>query len=302
MLQPILLRRFLFSVSAYFCFLSLSSGHQLYLQPDEYKTPNAEDLNIWVYDGSFDRSTWAVKTTQIITLEAHGPTGSQSIDQETWEVTKAGSKFWRAQQNFLGSLGARYIRYSSSFTIQPKVEGSYVIGLNITPGRIAMEREAYIHYLEKEAFSSFHLDDLPQAQDKEMFREQFKKSAKTIVQSGARITDNVLQPIGLMAEILPTVHPARIKVGDVVDLMILLNGNPLPGQNVLAGPKAGMFSNSEESGTVYTSNEAGIISLPITEPGTWWLKFIHLQPVSMDEGVDKVDFVSNWGSLTFEVN
>lgn len=289
------------------CLLILISGshiwgHQLYLRPDTVKAEAGQPVKIWVHDGDFDRSTYAIPSKQIVSLEINGPAGQRALDQSSWEQTKAGSKAWRAWQNLIGRLGGHYIRYSSSFEVVPESQGSFAIGLRIHPGRIAMEREAYLHYLHKEAFSSFELEDLPGMEHKAILRDQYLKAAKTIIQSGDELTDNVLQPLGLMAEIVPLVHPGRIKVGDVADFRVLLDGAPLPGQNVLAGPKAGMLKHSEESGSVYTTNRMGVLSIPITESGTWWLKFIHLEPVDIKEHSEEVDFISKWGSLTFVVN
>jgi hypothetical protein len=46
----------------------------------------------------------------------------------------------------------------------------------------------------------------------------------------------------------------------------------------------------------YRADAAGVVRVPITRRGKWYVKFIRMEPVK-----DSVDYESKWASLTFEV-
>ena len=45
------------------------------------------------------------------------------------------------------------------------------------------------------------------------------------------------------------------------------------------------------------SNAEGIATIPLSVPGTWYIKFINMARVR----ADTVDYESKWATLTFQV-
>ena len=132
----------------------------------------------------------------------------------------------------------------------------------------------------------------------DVIKERYTKFAKTIVQVGKTISDNVTKPVGHRVEIVPTQNPAQTKKGGTLTFLILMNGDPLPDQNVVFGREPGAFKNPEDTILVIKSDSQGMLNLPITHEGLWWVHFINIQPADED---DEMDFVSLWSSLTFRI-
>lgn len=72
-----------------------------------------------------------------------------------------------------------------------------------------------------------------------------------------------------------------------------LHGAPAIRQYVVAGSDPGSGVLAERG---YRADSAGVVRVSITRRGTWYVKFIHMEPVK-----DSVDYESKWASLTFQV-
>ena len=285
---------FLFGVG-----MCVSQGHDLFLRPESYQAKPNSSLKILVFNGSFEESVNTLQPGSVDKTEMRGPSKQEILNTSSWESVDAGSKLWRASQETAGILGGTNLRHTSSFAVTPDKPGSYVLGMTLKAYRIALALEPFDEYLKTDAYSDIELADHGFDSSNDQVKERYTKLAKTIIQVGDKISDKVIEPLGLLVEIVPMTNPSLVHKGDVFEFRLLNEGEPLINQAVVVGRKMGAFRSSENSQMVIHSNAEGIVSLPITHPGNWWLKFIHLE-AALEE--DTMDFISRWASLTFEIN
>ncbi|MCZ6673574.1 MAG: DUF4198 domain-containing protein [Verrucomicrobia bacterium] len=279
--------------------LGVVYGHDLFLRPEAYRIDPKDAVKILVFDGTFDESVYPVPRGSVDKLEMSGSHDRITLPIDSWERVRSGSKIWRATQKTAGILGGTNLTHTSSFVVTPSTEGSHTIVLTLYEFRVALSLEDFTGYLRGEAANEMDLSIYGFSNPTESIKERFTKVAKTIVHVGDKLSDDVTKPLGLLVEIVPMSNPGTAKKGDTLEFQILEEGKPLINQSVVVGRKMGFFKDSDSSKIVLHSNDKGIVSLPITHPGVWWLKFILLQPAPED---DAMDFFSRWSSLTFEVN
>lgn len=282
------------------CLLAASStsAHDLFLRPASYHWELGEVPKILVFDGTFYESIYSVPRSSVDQLELLSPTGKSIHDTLTWATVKPNSSLWRSGKKSKGALAGVELRHTSAFEIKPEAEGSHLIGLTLREFRVALSVEDFSEYVDTEVAGDIDPAKYGFSDPGAIVRERFTKCAKTLIQVGKSTTDEAMKPMGLLVEIVPESHPARAQPGDVLHFQLLEEGRPIPNQPVIIGRKMNKVTEKEASHLVLRSNKEGLISLPVTHSGVWWLKFIRLQPTP--EG-DPMDFFSRWASLTFEI-
>ena len=274
---------------------SVISGHMIYLRPSSYQINPGEAAKVIVLDGTFEESVIAVAETSINKLQIRSPRRQFKQNLDSWKSLEEGTKLWRHTK---AAIGGDHLKHTSLFEIIPKDEGSYMISLEQKAFRVAAYVEEFREYLKTELASSLDLAALGFTDDKAIIKERYIKCAKTLVQVGDVMTDQVTEPMNLLMEIVPMTHPAEIKPGDTLQFKVLEKRKPIRGQSVFVGRNRGQSDGDEEAPLILVSDEKGVISLPITHQGIWWMKFVDIQPASKR---DSMDFVSRWASLTFEI-
>jgi uncharacterized GH25 family protein len=83
-------------------------------------------------------------------------------------------------------------------------------------------------------------------------------------------------------------------VGDTLAVRCLVDGRPIAQQLVIAGGERDATRIPEAR--VRTAAD-GVARFVIRTPGKWYIKFIHMVPVSGDS----VNYESKWATLTFQV-
>ncbi len=121
-------------------------------------------------------------------------------------------------------------------------------------------------------------------------RERFYRYAKALL-TGLASSAAVTKPLGLDYEIVPDADPtARLAP---FHGRILYEGKPLANAVVVA------LLHGEPSVQLRTHSDAqGTISLPLTRPGIWLIKSVHMVRASF---FSSEDWDSMWASLTFEI-
>jgi hypothetical protein len=267
----------------------------LFLRPEAYRAESGSTKKVLVFNGSFAGSINSVSLSVVDELISRGAAGTVSVPTDSWTKTKTRSGFWRS---FLKSDTAN-LKNTNSFDLKLSQAGSQVVGITLHPSRIAMEPEAFLDYLKTEVYTEINLADHGIVGPNDLVRERYIKMAKTLIQVGDQVTNEVIKPLGQLAEIVPLTHPNLAKKGDQLKFQILLEGTPLAQQTVAVGRQQKTNHETDEDRILLISDETGTIEFPITHTGVWWLKFIHIRRAS-DE--DTMDFDSFWGSLTFEIN
>ena len=274
---------------------SILSGHMVFLRPSSYQLAPDTPAQVLVLDGTYEESLIPVVETSVDKLQIRSPRRQSTQRLRSWETLEEGTKLWRqAEEVFEGAD----LKHASLFEITPKDEGSYMISLELKAFRVAAYADEFREYLQTELASSLDLAEFGFTDDKAIIKERFIKVAKTLVQVGDVTSDQVTKPMNLLMEIVPMTHPAEIQVGDILQFKVMEKRKPIRGQSVFVGRNQGLSDGDEEEPMVLVSDDKGVISLPITHEGIWWMYFVDIQPAPRR---DTMDFVSQWASLTFEI-
>jgi uncharacterized GH25 family protein len=100
--------------------------------------------------------------------------------------------------------------------------------------------------------------------------------------------------LGYPAEIVPLRNPYGTRIGDTLAVRALVDGRPVVNQLVIAGGESGGRAMVE---TRARSDTSGVARFALSGPGKWYVKFIHMVPLSGDS----VNYDSKWATLTFQV-
>ena len=118
---------------------------------------------------------------------------------------------------------------------------------------------------------------------------------KTVIQVGDARTPGFDAVLNYPAEIVPLDNPYATKVGGVVRARVLVDGRPVANQLVIAGGRTPSGARLAVSNV--RSGQDGVARVTIGSPGYWYIKFIHMVPVTGDT----VNYESKWATLTFQV-
>ncbi len=100
--------------------------------------------------------------------------------------------------------------------------------------------------------------------------------------------------LGYPAEIVPVTNPYFLVLGDTLAVRCLVDGKPVAQQLVIAG---GQRDTSAIPEIRARSGPDGVARFVIRTTGKWYVKFIHMMPLSGDS----VNYESKWATLTFQV-
>jgi uncharacterized GH25 family protein len=120
---------------------------------------------------------------------------------------------------------------------------------------------------------------------------------KAIFQVGDARSDHWRAPLGYPAELVPLRNPYTMQPGDTLALQCLVGGKPVASQFVMIGGRKGRTGDVRLPATTARCNSDGVVHVPLSQPGRWFVKFIHMTRVNDGEA----DYASQWASLTFEV-
>ena len=126
-------------------------------------------------------------------------------------------------------------------------------------------------------------------------KERYEKHVKSIVQVGDARTAGFGTVLGYPAEIVPLENPYSLAKGASLRVRILVDGQPVAGQYVTYGARTASGGTIAEQG--HRSGADGVVAIPITSPGVWYVKFINLR--KMPKQADEVTHQSKWATLTF---
>jgi uncharacterized GH25 family protein len=187
-----------------------------------------------------------------------------------------------------GSLGRDPAGY-----LQIDQTGTHLIGYQSTFQLTRMDPETFLKYLESEGLDQARGLYLEAGNTVDKVSEQFKRHAKSLVQSGAAFSrDDSRLEIGYELELVPEENPYRLKPGDRLGLQLLYQGQPAEGIQVSA------FSKTEPQHVQQQTTDAtGRVSVTLDRAGPWLIKAVqinhrpNLQPA----------WESHWASLTFSI-
>jgi hypothetical protein len=269
------MRRLIPPAAALLALLALAataSAHDLFLRLESYFVPPGTPVVIRVLNGTFVKSEGTVQRNRLREITLAAPGRRLLLDTTAWSDTS---------------------KTMSTLSLQTSEPGTYVIGASTKPRLIALSGKDFNAYLEEDGLPDVLSARRRSGQLGKLARERYHKHVKAIVQVGDARTDDYRVEYGYPAELIPLSNPYALHVGQMLAFRCLVDGAPARRQYVMAGYDAG---SGKIAARGYRADTVGVVRVPITRRGKWYVKFIRMEPVQ-----DSVDYESKWASLTFEV-
>jgi hypothetical protein len=251
---------------------TLLLAHDLFLKLDSYYVPPNTAVRVAVLNGTFSTSEGAVTADRLLDLSVVGPTQRRAIPRASWKP--AGDTTW--------------------LSVQTAAPGTYVIGASLSPRQIALSGEDFNSYLREDGIPDVLNARTLNGELGRAVRERYQKHVKAILQVGNDHSDAFGVVLGYPAEIVPLSNPYGTRIGDTLAVRALVDGRPVVNQLVIAGGESDGRAMVE---TRARSDTSGVARFALSGPGKWYVKFIHMVPVSGDS----VTYDSKWATLTFQV-
>ncbi len=253
--------------------VAVAAAHDMFLKPTRYFAPENSEVRVRVLNGTFTKSENSIARNRLADASVVTPVRRITLDTTEWSV--AGD--------------------TSTFHIHTRAAGTYVIGASTKPSVIALSADDFNLYLKE--------DGIPDALDARQkagemgkaVKERYHKHIKALVQVGNDRSAHFATVLGYPAELVPVENPYDLASGASLRLKTLVDGKPVAGQLVLYGGTTADDKGIEARNV--RSNAEGVVTIPLSTAGTWYVKFIHMARVNGDS----VDYESKWASLTFQV-
>lgn len=251
---------------------TLLLGHDLFLKLDSYFVPPNTAVRVAVLNGTFSMSEGAVTPDRLLDLSLVGPAQRRAIPRTSWKPS--GDTTW--------------------LSVQTGAPGTYVIGASLSPRQIALSGEDFNSYLKEDGIPDVLNARTLNGELGKAVRERYHKHVKAVLQVGDARTDAFGTVLGYPAEIVPLANPYGTRIGDTLAVRTLVDGKPAANQLVIAG---GERDGRKMAETRTRSDSAGVARFALSGAGKWYIKFIHMVPVTGDS----VSYESKWATLTFQV-
>jgi hypothetical protein len=245
----------------------------MFLRPTRHFAPENAEVRIRVLNGTFVRSENSIARNRLADVSVVSPTRRSPLDTAEWSVTGD----------------------TSTFHIHTRGAGTYVVGVSTKPNMIELSADDFNLYLKEDGIPDI-LDARQRAGElQKPAKERYSKHVKTLVQVGQDRSDHYATVMGYPAELVPMENPYSLSAGGTLRVRTLVDGKPAGNQYVLYGGRTENDDGIEQKST--RSNAEGIASIPVSQGGTWYVKFINMVPVKGDS----VTHESKWATITFQV-
>jgi len=226
-------------------------------------------------NGTFSKSENAIEWSRVADLSVVAPSGRVTIDSARWSTRGDTSR----------------LSYTTG------AAGTYVVGLSTKPREFELPAKDFNQYLADDGIPDILAERQRDGSDAHAAKERYHKHVKAIFQVGEARSDAWKTPLGYPAELVPLENPYAVRAGATLGFLCLVDGKPLANQLVMVGGREGTTGDTRLPAKALRSDGKGIVRVPITKAGRWYVKFIRMVRVS--DGM--VDYESKWASLTFEV-
>ncbi|HSE42600.1 MAG TPA: DUF4198 domain-containing protein [Acidobacteriota bacterium] len=253
-----------------FAFQSFLFAHDLYLRGNPFRmdTPGKLKVSMNLAEAFPGREEpWRADKTSSFTI--NGPSGIRKIEDKP----------------------------KLSPTVDLSEEGTYVVGWSATPSYINIDAAHFNEYLDAEGHTNVIKIRKERNQEDKGGTEKYSRYLKTMIQVGSKLTDQYKVPLGFKIEIVPQTNPYSLKVGESLDVEVLLDGKPLPDNAVMA-----TYDTHSKEHDVYAqlirTDEKGKAKINFTNSGVWMIRSNHMAELQNDP---KAEWESHWANLSFQV-
>lgn len=130
-------------------------------------------------------------------------------------------------------------------------------------------------------------------------RERYARYAKVVLRTGAGAANHVTRPVGLKSELVPSVDPSSLKVGDRLTVQLLTDGRPVVGVRI-AGISASAAATSSYQPATAMTDANGNVTFKLDHDGAWLLRTLHMVRVPPTDN-PPADWESYWVTLAFRL-
>ena len=171
--------------------------------------------------------------------------------------------------------------------------GFEVIGYRSRATLIELDTETFDDYLRAEGLDAALSARAGREAAGGPVREIFSRSAKSLLKVGQGDgADDFDRRLGLRLELVPGSDPSAPADDEPLPFVLLHEGVPLAGAQVVAIPAA-----DRAAPRSCRTDRHGRARLLLDRPGAWLVKVVHMVPAPATSGAD---WESLWASLTFE--
>lgn len=253
--------------------VTAAAAHDMFLKPTRHFAPENAEVRIRVLNGTFVRSENSIARNRLADLSVVSPTRRSSLDTAEWSVTGD----------------------TSTFHIHTRGAGTYVVGVSTKASVIELSGDDFNLYLKDDGIPDMLEARTRAGELNKPARERYSKHVKTLIQVGQARSAHYATVMGYPAELVPLENPYSLSTGGTLRVRTLVDGKPAGNQYVLYGGQTASDAGIEQKNT--RSNAEGIASIPLSQGGTWYVKFINMVPVRGDS----VTHESKWATITFQV-
>lgn len=260
-----------------FAVVAAAWGHDMFLRPTRMFVGENMRVLVRLLNGTFSESENSIARHRLLDVAIVSPKGRAALDTAQWTVEGD----------------------TSTFAFQTGEAGTYVLGTSTRPNIIELTGAEFNEYLQSDG-----IPDELEARHKEgrtdtPAKERYHKHVKALLQVGSERTGSYATVLGYPAEIVPMENPYAARAGATTTLRFRLyyRGQPVPNQYVQYGGRTTSGARIEQKGIRGDAN--GIVRIPVTQAGTWYVKFIHMQRLANDP--EGATHESTWASIAFGV-
>ena len=267
------MKRLVFGLVLVIAGVSTLDAHDLFLKPFSFFVSAQSDARVRVLNGTFEKSENSITRNRLRDLSVVGPNGVTHPDTSSWSDT--------------GDTSVLVFRTGAA--------GTYVVGASTLPRALRMDAKAFNEYLASDGVTDMLESRRRSNELAKPSHERYSKHVKTLLQVGDARTPGFDTALGYPAELVPLDNPYATKVGGTLRVRALVDGRSVANQLVIAGGRTP--SGARLPVISVRSQPDGVARISIGAPGYWYVKFIHMVPVTGDT----VNYESKWATLTFQM-
>lgn len=283
-------RRVLVTAAALtFAVVATANAHTMFLKLESFFLEPNSNATVALLNGDFDNSENTITRNRMTDVSVVGPDGVKHPPTSAWRDTAM--FHWDAD-----SVDTALLDFRTG------AAGTYVLGVSTAATVFTLTAQEFNDYLVHDGVTDAIEQRERAGKTNDEATERYSKHVKAVVQVGDAKSDHFEHELGYPIEFIPLQNPYDLSVGDVLEVRLLRDGQPVPNQIVYANNE---FNHAHDEATgghveaVTTRTDGyGIAKIDLSGGGRWYVRTIHMVETNSEADVD---YESNWATLTFEI-
>ncbi len=263
------MKKILFLIGLFVIF----SSHELFLKTDSYFLDARQTAQLYLYNGTFNKSENTITRDRIIDARIKGPAYDFS-PQET---------------DYFDKENITYLRFTTG---DP---GTYVAGISTAARNLDLTADEFKEYLEHEGLDRMVRERQGKGLAGQDVTEKYSKHVKAILQVGDETTEDYYGELGYPIEFIPLQNPYDLSVGEMIEFKLIYKDEPLANAVVHFGTDQEEGQPAKVNASI--TDDDGEFSFELNRTGHWYVGTIHM----VESNEAGIDYESNWATITFEM-